>query len=391
MVRLLALYLQCEFDIMPKKSKTKKYAFDESKDEFFLAKCLALARRGAGKVSPNPMVGCVIVCNGKIIGKGWHKRYGQAHAEVNAIRSVKDPSLLSQSTLYVNLEPCSHYGKTPPCADLIIEKSIPRVVVGCVDSNRKVAGKGIKKLKEAGVEVRVGVLREASEQLNEAFLKAHQRHLPFIALKLAQSLDGRIATKTKDSKWITSESARAYAHHLRNYYDAIMVGSRTALADNPDLTVRLVQGRNPTRVLLDRQLRVPLQANIFSTDAPTLVFTSRINKQHPKVKALEKIGVKVFFVGEKSESLNLLDIMHFLHEERILSVMVEGGAQLFASLIKAGLCDKLYAFVTPKLIGGDGLASIGEFGLKKVSESIELKNISLKVLSDCLLVEGYFH
>lgn len=375
---------------MSNKSKTKKRAFDNSKDEFFLAKCLALAMRGAGKVSPNPMVGCVIVCNGEIIGKGWHKRYGEAHAEVNAIRSVKDESLLAQSTLYVNLEPCSHFGKTPPCADLIIEKKIPRVVVGCIDPNPKVSGKGVKKLKEAGIAVRVGVLREESEQLNEAFIKSHRQHLPFVALKLAQSLDGRIATKTKDSKWITSEAARAYAHSLRNHYDAVMVGSRTALADNPELTVRLVPGRNPTRILLDRQLRVPLQANIFSKDAPTLVFTSRINKRHPKVKALEKIGVKVFFVGEKSESLNLLEIMKILHEERILSVMVEGGAQLFASLIKADLCDKLHAFIAPKLIGGDGLASIGDFGLKKIADCIDVKNTSIKVLPDCLIVEGYF-
>ncbi len=375
---------------MPKPSKTNQQTFDESRDEFFLAKCLALAKRGAGKVSPNPMVGCVIVCHGKIIGRGWHKRYGEAHAEVNAIRSVSDESLLAQSTLYVNLEPCSHFGKTPPCADLILEKKIPRVVVGCVDPNPKVAGRGIKKLIEAGVKVRVGVLREESEQLNEAFFKSHRYHLPFVALKLAQSLDGRIATKTKDSKWITSESARAYVHYLRNYYDAVMIGSRTALADNPHLTVRLVEGRNPKRILLDRQLRVPLQANIFSHDAPTLVFTSHINKRHPKVHALEKIGVKVWFVREKSESLNLSDVMRILHEEQILSVMVEGGAQLFASLIKAGLCDKLHAFIAPKLIGGDGLASIGGFGLKKVADSIELKNPSIKVLSDCLIVEGYF-
>ncbi|MFN3344220.1 MAG: bifunctional diaminohydroxyphosphoribosylaminopyrimidine deaminase/5-amino-6-(5-phosphoribosylamino)uracil reductase RibD [Chloroherpetonaceae bacterium] len=375
---------------MSKKSKTKPATFDDAADEFFLAKCLTLAKRGVGKVSPNPMVGCVIVCNGNIIGKGWHKRYGDAHAEVNAIRSVKDESLLTQSTLYVNLEPCSHFGKTPPCADLIIEKKIPRVVIGCLDPNPKVAGKGIKKLKDAGIDVRVGVLREESEQLNEAFLKSHRYHLPFVALKLAQSLDGRIATKTKDSKWITSEVARAYAHHLRNHYDAVMVGSRTALADNPSLTVRLVEGKNPKRILLDRQLRVPLQANIFSKDAPTLVFTSRINKRHPKVKALEKIGVKVFFVGEKSESLNLLDVMHILHEELILSVMVEGGAQLFASLIKAGLCDKLHAFIAPNLIGGDGLASIGNLGLKKIADCIDLKNASVKVLSDCLIVEGYF-
>lgn len=376
---------------MSNPSKTTTAIFDESKDEFFIAKCLALAERGAGKVSPNPMVGCVIVCNGKIIGRGWHRRYGDSHAEVNAIRAVKDPSLLTQSTLYVNLEPCSHFGKTPPCADLIIEKNIPRVVIGCVDSNPKVSGKGIAKLKAAGIAVRVGVLQEDSERLNEAFLKSHRVHLPFVALKLAQSLDGRIATKTKDSKWITSEVARAYGHYLRNYYDAVMVGSRTALADNPSLTVRLVAGRNPKRILLDRQLRVPLQANIFSKDAPTLVFTSRINKRHPKVKALENIGVKVFFVGEKSESLNLLDVMQILHEEQILSVLVEGGSRLFASLIKSGLCDKLHAFIAPKLIGSEGIASIGELGLKTVADSVVLKEPSLKILfPDCLIVEGYF-
>lgn len=375
---------------MPKKPTVEERLFDDSRDEFFLSKCLSLALRGAGHVSPNPMVGCVIAHRGRIIGKGWHKRYGDAHAEVNAIRSVKDESLLKASTLYVNLEPCAHFGKTPPCADLIIEKQIPRVVVGCLDPNPKVAGKGIRKLKEAGVRVKVGVLREEAETLNEAFLKAHREHLPFVALKLAQSLDGRIATKTKDSKWITSEAARAYAHHLRNHYDAVMIGSRTALADNPELTVRLVAGRNPKRILLDRQLRVPLQANVFNADAPTLVFTSRINKRHPKVKALEQKGVQVFFVGEKSEYLNLLDVMKRLNEAQILSVMVEGGAHLFASLIKAGLCDKLHAFVAPKLVGGDGVPSVGDLGLKKISESVALKNLSLKVLADCFVVEGYF-
>ncbi|MCS6988062.1 MAG: bifunctional diaminohydroxyphosphoribosylaminopyrimidine deaminase/5-amino-6-(5-phosphoribosylamino)uracil reductase RibD [Chloroherpetonaceae bacterium] len=374
---------------MPKKPRGKA-TFDDSKDEFFLSKCLSLALRGAGKVSPNPMVGCVIVRDGNIIGKGWHERCGEAHAEVNAIRSVKDESLLEDSTLYVNLEPCSHFGKTPPCVDLIIEKKIPRVVVGCVDPNPKVAGKGIKKLKEAGVEVKVGVLKEESEALNEAFLKTHRARLPFVALKFAQSLDGRIATKTKDSKWITSEEARAYAHHLRNHYDATMIGSGTALADNPELTVRLVAGRNPKRILLDRQLRVPLQANVFNADAPTLVFTSRINKRHPKVKALEQKGVRVFFVGEKSEHLNLLDVMKILNAEQVLSVMVEGGGRLFASLIKAELCDKLHAFVAPKLIGGDGVASVGDLGLKKISESVSLRNLSLKILSDCFVVEGYF-
>ncbi len=355
-----------------------------------MRQCLRLARRGAGAVSPNPMVGAVVVHRGVVIGRGWHKRYGEWHAEVNAINAVKNPALLRESTLYVNLEPCSHFGKTPPCADLIIEKKIPRVVVGCKDPFKKVSGKGIKKLRAAGVKVTVGILEEDSRRLNEAFIKFHSRGLPLVALKLAQTLDGKIATKTKDSKWITNEAARAYAHQLRAEYDAVLVGTGTALADNPSLTVRLVNGRHPKRILLDRKLRVPLDAKIFDNAAPTMVFTSKVNRKHPKIHALERKSVKTFFVGEKNDELNLLDVLERLHEEKVLSVMVEGGAKIFASFLKTGLCDKLHAFIAPKLLGADGLGGIGALGFKHVQDSVALQHLSLKLLDDTLLVEGYF-
>lgn len=361
-----------------------------AQDERYMRECLRLARRGAGRVSPNPMVGAVIVHQGRIIGRGWHQQYGGPHAEVFAIQSVKHPDLLSESTLYVNLEPCSHYGKTPPCTDLIIEKKIPRVVIGCKDPFKKVAGRGIKKLQEAGVSVTIDVLKEEAEQLNEAFIKYHTKGLPFVALKLAQSLDGKIATKTKESKWITSEAARAYTHQLRAEYDAVMIGTGTALADNPLLTVRAVKGRNPIRILLDRKLRVPLHANLFNQDAPTILFTSRVNRKHPKINALHRLGVQTHFITEKNDELSLPQVMEQLYEAKILSVLVEGGAKLFASFLRAKLCDKLYLFVAPKILGADALSGIGQLNLKHLSDSILLHRLSLKLLEETLLIEGYF-
>ncbi|NTW50434.1 MAG: bifunctional diaminohydroxyphosphoribosylaminopyrimidine deaminase/5-amino-6-(5-phosphoribosylamino)uracil reductase RibD, partial [Chlorobiales bacterium] len=295
-----------------------------SEDARFLRQCLSLARRGTGQTAPNPMVGSVIVHQGKVIGKGYHKRYGDWHAEVNAINSVEDQKLLQNSTIYVSLEPCSHYGKTPPCADLIIEKKIPRVVIGCKDPFEAVSGRGIEKLKAAGIEVTVGVLEKESRKLNEAFITYHTLQRPFIALKVAQTLDGKLATKTKASQWITGEAARRYAHRLRSEYSAVMVGTGTALSDNPSLTVRHVKGQNPARVLLDRTLRVPLDTNLFDSTAPTIVFTSARNREHAKAQSLREKGMKLFFVEETENGLDLEQVFACLYQERILSVLVEG-------------------------------------------------------------------
>lgn len=362
-----------------------------------MRRCLELAERGRGIVSPNPMVGAVIVHQGKIIGEGWHERYGQAHAEVNAIRRVRNKNQLWDSTLYVNLEPCSHFGKTPPCADLIIEKKIPRVVVGAVDPYPAVSGNGVRLLRKAGVSVRVGMLQAESEKLNEGFLTTHAAGRPFVALKVAQTLDGKIATRTGESKWITGEAARAYAHRLRSQHDAILIGTGTAMADNPSLTVRAVAGQNPVRLVLDRGLRIAASAKIFNAEARTILFTSTSQAQSEKaaaqLKRLRKKNIQIEFITESGTPdgrLDLREVLAVVHREKLLSVLVEGGAALHAALIQAELCDKLYAFIAPKLIGDTGLGGIADLGITQIAQAVSLSNLTLGVLADTILVEGYF-
>lgn len=370
-----------------------------AEDEFFMQRCLDLAERGRGRVSPNPMVGAAIVHNGRIISEGYHERYGGPHAEVNAIGGViggVDAKQLRRSVLYVNLEPCSHFGKTPPCADLIIEKKIPRVVVAMRDPNPLVAGKGIKKLRKAGIEVKVGVLEAVAERHGEAFITFHTKHRPFVAIKVAQTLDGKLATRSGDSKWITGEKARAFAHQLRSRYDAVMIGTGTAAADNPALTVRLVKpygGRQPKRIVLDRTLRLPPGAAIFGRDAETFLFTSAKlsgSRKASRIEQLGRSGTKVFFVQESKGELNLEEIFAALYAEKILSVMVEGGGVLFSSLVRSGLADKAHIFIAPKFIGDDGRGSIASLNLTKISEAVQLHDLSLSVIDDAFLIEGYF-
>lgn len=366
---------------------------DEKSDlrqhERFMMRCLGLARKGAGYVSPNPMVGSILVFDGQVIGEGYHERYGGPHAEVNAIRSVNDHTLLRQSTLYVNLEPCSHYGKTPPCCDLIIEKKIPRVVVACRDPHKKVAGSGIKKLREAGIEVTEGVLREKSLKLNEAFVKSHTQKMPFVALKLAQTLDGKIATAKGLSQWITGDEARGHVHGQRSCYDAVLTGTGTVLADDPELTVRHVPGRNPLRVILDRTLRLPDTAKVFNGDAETLLFTSAVTVDSVKLDRLRQKGVEVAVVKERQDGLDLEEVLRFLHTKAILSVFVEAGALLSASLLREGLVDKVYMYVAPKLFGDDGLDSFGKLGVDVPDKAFRLQFEPPVFFGQDLLLEAY--
>jgi diaminohydroxyphosphoribosylaminopyrimidine deaminase/5-amino-6-(5-phosphoribosylamino)uracil reductase len=358
-------------------------------DETYMRRCLELAERGAGSVSPNPMVGSVIVHDGRVIGEGWHRQYGGPHAEVNAIASVEDPALLRQSTLYVNLEPCSHYGKTPPCADLIVEKRIPKVVVGCLDPHEKVAGKGIAKLRDAGIEVTVGVLEAESERLNEAFMTLHRKGRPFVALKTAQTLDGRIATSLGASKWITGDESRCEVHRLRCFYDAVMCGASTVMSDDAELTVRHCAGRQPLRVLLDRRLQVPVEARIFNSEAKTLVFALRSEAEPCRVSQLEARGVEVVTVGESGGGLDLAQVFGELHRRRVLSVMVEGGSRLSAALVRAGLVDKYHLFIAPKLFGGDGLASFGPLDVVHPDCAVKLNFAGIQRFGEDLLLEAY--
>lgn len=362
----------------------------EKKDEFYLARCLQLALKGKGYVSPNPMVGCVIVKDNKIIGEGYHAKYGEEHAEANAIKNASES--VEGATLYVNLEPCVHYGKTPPCVDLIIKSKIKRVVIGTIDPNPLVNGKGIEKLKQAGIEVKVGVLERESKKLNEAFFKFITQKIPFVALKIAQTIDAKIADAEGNSKWITSEQSLHYVHQLRSEYDAVLIGSRTAKLDNPNLTVRLVEGRNPFRIILDSALSLPLELNVFSdkfTDK-TIVLTSAgsFKSKKEKVEKLNSLGVKVIPVKSRRRKLDLREVLEKLAENGIASVLVEGGGKVFTEFIKHKLADKVYIFIAPKILG-KGIPSISDIGIKSIADILTLKEISIQNFGEDVLITGY--
>ena len=309
-------------------------------EEKYMRRCIELAKNGLCNVAPNPMVGAVIVCDGRIIGEGYHVRCGEAHAEVNAIRSVKDESLLKRSTIYVSLEPCSHYGKTPPCADLIIEKQIPRIVIGCRDPFSKVAGRGIQKLQNAGREVIVGVLEEECLHLIRRFITFNTLRRPFITLKWAESADRFIDIERIDGNpvLLSSSLTSMLVHKKRAENTAIMVGRRTALLDNPSLTVRNWYGRNPIRIVLDRNLSLPNDLQIFNGEVPTLVFTE---KEHPEEKSVSYITIDF-----AHNPLN--QIMKELYQRNIQSLLVEGGSQLLQSFIDNELWDEAYIEKCPK-------------------------------------------
>ncbi|MEQ2516361.1 MULTISPECIES: bifunctional diaminohydroxyphosphoribosylaminopyrimidine deaminase/5-amino-6-(5-phosphoribosylamino)uracil reductase RibD [Bacteroides] len=309
-------------------------------EEKYMRRCIELAKNGLCNVAPNPMVGAVIVCDGRIIGEGYHVRCGEAHAEVNAIRSVKDESLLKRSTIYVSLEPCSHYGKTPPCADLIIEKQIPRIVIGCRDPFSKVAGRGIQKLQNAGREVIVGVLEEECLHLIRRFITFNTLRRPFITLKWAESADRFIDIERIDGNpvLLSSPLTSMLVHKKRAENTAIMVGRRTALLDNPSLTVRNWYGRNPIRIVLDCNLSLPNDLQIFNGEVPTLVFTE---KEHPEEKSVSYITIDF-----AHNPLN--QIMKELYQRNIQSLLVEGGSQLLQSFIDNELWDEAYIEKCPK-------------------------------------------
>jgi diaminohydroxyphosphoribosylaminopyrimidine deaminase/5-amino-6-(5-phosphoribosylamino)uracil reductase len=310
-------------------------------DETYMQRCLQLALKGFGNVAPNPMVGCVIVSNDKIIGEGYHQQYGQAHAEVNAINSVEDKKLLLNSTLYVNLEPCAHYGKTPPCADLIIEHKIPNVVIGGTDSNSIVNGRGIEKLTTAGINVKVGVLEDECIQLNKRFFTFHEKKRPYIILKWAQTANGFIDIKRNEENpgkalQISSSESRKLLHQWRSQEQSIMVGTTTALLDNPQLTVREWKGKNPLRITIDKWLRIPKHFHVFDKTTPTLIFTAL---DEPSVNNLT-------FVKIDFEKPIIPQILKELYGRTIQSLIVEGGEQLLNSFINEGLWDEARVFIS---------------------------------------------
>lgn len=351
---------------------------------------LSLARKGIGGASPNPMVGAVVVKNGKIVGKGYHKRYAEAHAEVNALDDAG--SKAKGATLYLNLEPCCHFGKTPPCTDSVIKAGIKRVVAGMTDPNPKVSGKGFDILKKAGIEVSTGILEleEECRRLNEGFIKRIMTGRPFVILKIAASLDGKTATKNKESKWITSEASRRSVHRLRGQVDAIMTGIGTVLADDPLLTPRVGRVKKaPLRVVVDSQLKVPNTARIAGKN--TLFATT--NKASAKaVKSLESQGAEVETFKARDGKVDLTSVMDHLGKRGINSIMVEAGPELSGALLEAGLVDKVLFFYAPKIIGGVAAQGmVGGEGIDRLSEAIPLKEIRVKRLGEDIMIEGYVH
>lgn len=334
---------------------------DESHDRW-MKLCLDLAERGAGLVSPNPMVGAVLVgTDGTLLGQGWHREFGGPHAERLAIQDAErryGDDVLENATLYVNLEPCVHHGKTPPCTDVILEKRIPRVVVGTIDPFPAVSGGGLTRLREHGIEVTEGVMGHACRRFNEAFIHHVNTGRPLVVLKMAQSLDGRSARPNGESGWISGEPSRKLVHHWRSKMDGVMVGTRTALADDPALTVRHVEGRQPTRVVLDRQGRLMPELKLLADEnaSQTIVFTGEQTTLSYEASFTER-GGRIYRVPERNGRLDLMRIMEALGEaggvggRPMQSVLVEGGSQLAASLFAADLVDRLYLFIAPKIFG----------------------------------------
>ena len=360
----------------------------EQSDQRYMGAALRLARRAAGRTSPNPMVGAVVVRQDRVVGRGHHARAGTEHAEVVALREAGPAA--RGATLYVNLEPCSHFGRTAPCVRAVIEAGIRRVVAGMIDPNPAVAGGGVQALKDAGIRVDVPVREDDCRRLNEAFVKHVTRRLPFVTLKLAASLDGRIATATGDSRWVTGPAARRYVHRLRNELDAVLVGSGTVLADDPQLTCRLPGGRDPLRVVLDGRLRTPLTARLVTQPHPEkTVLVTRNDAPADRRKRLEDLGVQVWRFPADRGRVSFRRVLRKLARAGVLSVLVEGGAVTAARAVSEKAVDKVLCFYAPRFIGAEGLPMVGGLGLTRMRQCPRLDGAVVRRLGEDILVSAY--
>ncbi len=344
-------------------------------------RCLTLAKKGTGVVSPNPLVGAVIVKNGKKIAEGYHERYGGNHAEVNAIRqALLKKADVNGATIYINLEPCFHTGKTPPCVNAIIKYGFSKVIIATEDPNPLVAGKSITKLRKHGIEVNIGVLKKQAEVLNEKFFKYIRTHIPYVALKAAQTSDGFIAGSDGSSKWITNTRSRRMVHHLRNEYDAVLVGAATVRIDNPRLTVRTVKGRSPVRVIIDGKFTIPVTSRILNNDAKTIMYVSeRYAKLERKKQALlTKMGIVIVQMKTINESIDIINILLDLTARGITSILVEGGQRIFTDFINSRCVDKLCLFTSVKIFG-TGLNKFGDISVSYKKRKIQTRSLG----SDC--------
>lgn len=377
-------------------------------DQKYMTRALALARLGGGWVNPNPMVGALLVAAGRIIGEGYHEYFGGPHAEVNAIASVKpeDEKLIGEATLYVTLEPCSHHGKTPPCTDLIIRHGIVRVVAAMPDPNPVVNGKGFSLLQAAGVEVVTGCLENQAVKLNEVFIKYVTTGKPFVVLKSAMTLDGKIATVTNASRWITGTLSRKFVHRMRQELSAVMVGADTVIFDNPLLNIRLPRKKskplvpddglvrpawkNPLKIVTDTRGRIPTDARIFTNDPQLTIIATTSLADKKKLKEIERTGAQVVVCPQKNNMVDLEYLVSSLGTMGVDSMMIEGGSKLAFSALRAGIVDKVMNFIAPRILGGDTAPTpVGGAGIETMEEAIRLKNLTTRKIGEDILVEGY--
>lgn len=358
-------------------------------DEIFMKKALELAARGRGRTSPNPAVGAVIVKGNRIIAADYHRKAGTPHAEALALR--KAGARAKGATLYVNLEPCCHVNKrTPPCTRTIINSGLKRVVVAMVDPNPEVSGRGIKGLRKAGIQVEVGLLEAEARRLNEEFSKFIKKREPFVILKIAQSLDGKIATSSGESRWITGIEARRYVHRLRNEVDAVLVGIGTVMKDNPSLDCRIRGGRNPYRIIVDSSLEIPPNARVLKHDDHKTIIATTTSADEKKKGLLRSQGVRVLEIRDKAGMIDMKHLMKELGRIGIMSVMIEGGSSISASALSSRIVDKVMFFVAPKIIGGtDAIPSVGGSSPTLLRHAFKIKNFQSRTVGRDILIEGY--
>lgn len=359
-------------------------------DRRFMKLALELAEKGRGQTSPNPMVGAVIVRDGEVVGEGYHEQAGLPHAELNALEYARDKA--HGATLYVSLEPCCHSGRTPPCTKAIIEGGIKRVVCAIEDPNPNVSGNGIEELGRAGIEVDIGLMAEEARRLNEVYFKYITTGLPFVTLKVAQTIDGRIAATDGSSRWVSERESRRYVHRLRSYNDAVMVGVNTVIADDPELTVRWAEGRNPVRIVLDSSLRIPLRSKLLNgrPRAKTIIATS--SRADPsRVAQLQEKGVDIWSVPTNENGrLSLQALLKRAGQEEITSILVEGGSEVYSDFIRSSLADKMHIFIAPTILGS-GLSSIQDLGIESLDDGLRLREVEVRRFGGDVLLTGYFN
>lgn len=359
-----------------------------SNDEKFMRAALALAVKATGKTNPNPLVGCVIVKDEQIVGEGCHLKAGTPHAEVHALAAAQDQA--HGATAYVTLEPCSHFGRTPPCADALIRAGIKRVVIAMKDPNPLVAGRGIDRLREAGIQVDVGLLLQEASLINEIFIKAITTGLPFVLYKTAMTLDGKIATETGDSRWVSNEESRHYVHQLRDRYDVILAGSETVMQDDPALTCRLPGGRDPVRLIIDGQLRIPENAQVLTSSkhSPCIIATTQASSKD-KVERLQQLNQVEIWQYDTPRQVPLEKLLRDLVRRGWTSVLLEGGGGLAGTLIKEQCVDKIEFFIAPKLVGGNGPSPLSGLHIQHMAKALVLHDLSFDLETGDLHVTGY--